>query len=141
MYPATQRLEAAYRATAYVIRCGGRSVVLRIGAAPAALRWAVCRQACVVTAFNPRSRLRSDAANLRAARRLKHSLRRQGLRFAPSLACSDEGACGETPAWPPEPGLLVFGTDRRRSAALGRIWRQNAVVLVNHHDVVLVALA
>lgn len=135
MFPATARLAPAYRATAYMVRDGGRAVALRVGAPPPPLRWGGCRRGCVITACNPFSRLRPDAANRRAARRLERVLRGAGLRFAPALACADAGG------WPAEPGLLVFGVTRRRGAGIGRIWRQNAILMVTHHDVVLVPLA
>ncbi len=135
MFPATARLGAAYRATAYVVRCQGREVALRVGRAPPPLPWGGCRQAWVVTACNPGSRLRSPAANRLAARRLAWALRRRGLRSVPSVARGDAGD------WPPEPGLLVFGIPRRSAAALGRAMRQNAVVEVGRRAVVLVPLA
>lgn len=135
MFPATARLDAAYRATAYGVRCQGREVVLRVGSAPPPLPWGACRQACVVTACNPASRLRPAAVNRLAGRRLAWALRRRGLRSVPSVARGDAGD------WPPESGLLVFGISRRSAAALGRALRQNAVLHAGRHAVVLVPLA
>ena len=133
MFPATARLQGAYRATAYVVRLAGRDVVLRVGHAPPALPWGACRQAWVVTACNPASRPRTAASNGLAARRLKRALR--GLRALPCVARADAGD------WPPEPGLAVFGITRRAAAALGRAWRQNAILQVGRRTVVLVPLA
>lgn len=56
--------------------------------------------------------------------RLERRLRRSGLRAAPAEG-GDEG--GE---WQPEPSLLVPLADARAAAALGRAFRQNAVLWV-----------
>ena len=135
MFPATARLAAAYRATAYVVRRAGREAALRIGAAPPPLPWGGCRQACFVTACNPGSRRRAAAVNRRLARRLRATLRRRGLRALPAVGRGDAGD------WPPEPSLLVFGLTGRSAAALGRALRQNAVLRVGRHAVVLIPLA
>lgn len=135
MFPATARLEAVYRATAYGVTIGGRKAVLRIGVPPPKLPWGACRQAWFVTACNPRSRPRPAAANRRAARRLVLVLRQCGLRVLPGLGRGDAGD------WPPEPSLLVFGLPRRSGPALGRALRQNAVLCVDRHAVMLIPLA
>jgi hypothetical protein len=135
MFPATARLGAAYRATAYVGRWAGRDRILRIGTPPPRLPWGACRHACFITACNPASRRCPAAFNHRAARRLLAALRRGGLRAAPVVARGDGGD------WPPEPGLLVFGLTRRAAAALGRQARQNAILHIGRRAVVLVPLA
>lgn len=135
MFAACARLERAYRATAYVVRLPGRQAVLRIGRAPPPLPWGASRQAGWLTACNPASRRRPAAANRRAARRLAAALARRGLRALPAVARADAGD------WPAEPGLLVFGIGRRGAAALGRAWRQNAILQAGRRGVVLVALA
>ncbi len=135
MFPATARLAAVYRASAYVVRWAGREAVLRVGAPPPRLPWGTCRQACVVTACNPFSRQRAAAANWRASRRLEAALRRRGLRALPAEGRGDAGD------WPPEPGLLVFGLPGRSAVALGRVLRQNAILRVDRRAVLLVPLA
>lgn len=134
MFPATARLQAAYRATAYVVRRAGRDVVLRVGARPPPLPWGPCRQAWFVTSCNPFGRLRTPAANRRAVMRLCAALRRHGLRVLPGVGRGDAGD------WPPEPSFLVFGLPRKGAASLGRTLRQNAILRVHRRAVLLIPL-
>lgn len=124
MFAATAALRAAYKATIYVGRWRGRTAVLRIGDRPPPLPWGACRQAAFVTACNPRGRLRPVAMNRRAVRLLRMSLARAGWR---SLAGEGRAEAGD---WPAEASVLVFGMHWLGVAALGRRWRQNAVVRI-----------
>jgi hypothetical protein len=135
MFAATAGLRPAYEATAYAVRWRGRDVVLRIAARPPSLPWGVCRQAWFITASNPFSRLCPAPANRRAGRRLAEALRRRGVRSLPAVARGEDGD------WPAEPGLLVFGLNRRSAAALGRGLRQNAILQVFQRGVMMIPLA
>jgi hypothetical protein len=134
MFAATARLRRAYEATAYGVRWRGRDLVLRIGARPPSLPWGSARLAWFLTASNPRSRLYSAAANCRAGRRLVRVVRCQGWRALPVLAGGDAGD------WPEEAGLLVIGPAARAAAALGRRFRQNAILHVSCRTVALFPL-
>ena len=117
-FPATRAMDAAYRATSYVVLgCGA----MRIGHRADRL---ARRGATFVTAHNPLGHPMTRAFNIRCARRLQAALRRRGWRFIHAEGRPDD------PSVPPEPGLLVFGTSRGEAAALGRMVRQNAVVHV-----------
>jgi hypothetical protein len=124
MFAATAMLRAAYETTDYVGRWRGRAAVLHIGDRPPPLPWGVCRQAAFVTACNPRGRLWPTAANRRVVRLLRMSLARAGWR---TLAGEGRAEAGD---WPAEASVLVFGMRRPNAAALGRRWRQNAVVRI-----------
>lgn len=134
MFPAASALRAAYLATAYVVRRGGRRVPLRLGRRPPPLPWGAARAAAYVTAWNPQGMPWPPARNRRAERRLAASLRAAGRRVLWGEGRGDEGA------WPAERSLLVIGLRRAEAAALGRRWRQNAVVLVTRHRVRLLQL-
>jgi hypothetical protein len=134
MFAATARLRRAYGATGYVVRWRGRDRVVRVGARPPCLPWGSARRAWFLTASNPHSRLSSAAANCRAHRRLVRVVRCQGWRSLPVLADSDAGD------WPVEAGLLVIGPGPRAAAALGRRFRQNAILQVSRRTVALVPL-
>lgn len=56
--------------------------------------------------------------------RLKHRLRRSGVRGTPAEGGDESGL------WRPEPSVLVPMADARAAAALGRALRQNAVLWV-----------
>ena len=111
-------LEAAYRATEY--RIGG--AVARIGRRSAAVdamlaRWGV-RQAAVLTAWNPRSARMPPGWNERMQRALLARLRRIGWVEASGTArgWSERHIAAPLPA--------------ARAAVLGRLFRQNAIVLL-----------
>jgi hypothetical protein len=124
MFPATTARRMAYEATSYVVYLPHRPVVLRVGRLPPVLPWGAARGAVFVTAWNPLGRAGARADNVRAGRRLRAALVRAGLRAAAGEGRGDRGD------WPAERSLLVFGLARGPAAALGRRWRQNAVLWV-----------
>jgi hypothetical protein len=124
MFATTAALRRAYEATAYVVCRQGRTAELRIGGRPPALPWGACWQAVFLTACNPLGRLRPPASNRRAELLLRMTLARAGWR---TLAGEGRADAGD---WPVEASVLVFGVRWPSAAALGRQWRQNAVVRV-----------
>lgn len=114
-----EELEAAYRATTYVVRDGAARIPLRIGRRSRALDRALLRRrrrlAFIVTADNPGSLLRPPATNRRARLGLPPGL--------PTEARADDGG------WPVERGVLAF-VDERTAQALLRRFRQRAAVRV-----------
>jgi hypothetical protein len=123
LFPACRRLAAAYAATSYVILSRGREVPVRLGRhSPAADHLLGRGAACFVTACNPFGLMMPSSRNHRAMARLRAALRARGMRFLPGEGRGDDGA------WPPEESLLVMHLRTAEVAALGRLWRQNAVV-------------
>jgi len=55
--------------------------------------------------------------------RLRHALAKAGYRWLPALGEGDD------PAWTPEPSMLVFGMSVPDAVRLGRLLKQNAVVI------------
>jgi hypothetical protein len=124
-----ERLIAAYRATDYVLFLGdGHDVTLNIGRHNRDFDRELARRgaetAVVVTAYNPRSAVLTDAEN-----RSRH---------AELTALLDAGghdyALGEgrdpTGAWKAELECVVFGIPREAGLALARRFDQNAIVFV-----------
>jgi putative PIN family toxin of toxin-antitoxin system len=114
------QLIAAYEAAHYEVH--GR-FTLRIGRRSAALDELLeahgATSAAFVTPANPRGERRSEAQNRAALAEL-----------AAALAFPFYTGEGRDPAgsWPAEPSLLVVGISRGEAEALGREWRQNAIV-------------
>jgi putative PIN family toxin of toxin-antitoxin system len=100
----------------FTLRIGRRS-----GALDALLEAHGAASAAFVTAANPRGEKRADADNRAALAELEAS-----------LACPFYKGQGRDPDgnWPAEPSLLVVGIPRGEAEALGRAWRQNAIVFI-----------
>ena len=81
-----------------------------------------CRTACVITAWNPRSEIRSDGENDAAQRRLVADLEGVGLKFLPALGADP------TEEWKGEASLLVLGATRAIVEQLGKRYDQNCIV-------------
>lgn len=121
-------LVSAYRATDYVTHDNGRIVVIEIGrhslAADRLLVEMRAASGAFITAWNPFGKALSVRANKHWNRELKRHLSVRGLAFV-----EGEGR-GRTGEWPPEPSVFVFGISRIKAAAIGRRYRQNAIVHV-----------
>ncbi len=107
----------------------------RIGARPPPLPWGARQRAVFLTACNPQGRLQTRAINRRLACRLFAALARPSVLL---LAGAGQALAGD---WPAEASLLLIGCPRRHAMALGRRWRQNAVLwLTPARPVTLLAL-
>ncbi len=119
-------LVSAYRATEYVAHGNGWVVVIRIGhrsvVVDRLLARMHARDGAFVTAYNPFSKELSFEANEHWNRELKRYLSVRGFAFV-----EGEGR-GRIGGWPPEPSILAFGISRTEASAIGRRFRQNAVV-------------
>jgi hypothetical protein len=128
MFPATSLLRNVYAETDYVVRFDNRELVIRVGDRSASIERLLSRfkvrSAVFVTAWNPFGKAFSEAHNNNAQRRLIAALRRKTLAY---LDGEGRGSVGD---WPAERSVLVFGLERSKAAALGRSFRQNAVVFV-----------
>jgi hypothetical protein len=122
MFSATRRLERPYRETDY--RVG--DVVLRIGGPPRPVARLLRRHrsAAFIVAANPRSRIMPRAINTCRDMRLRATLRRAGFPVVPGTACHPAGD------WPAEPGVLALGIGRSYAAVVGRLWGQNAIIVL-----------
>jgi hypothetical protein len=121
-------LVSAYTATDYVAHGNGWVVVIRIGRhsliVDRLLARMHARNGAFITAWNPFSKDLSFEANEHWDRELKRYLSVRGFAFV-----EGEGR-GRTGEWPPEPSILAFGISRTEASAIGRRYRQNAVVYV-----------
>lgn len=121
-------IEEAYRATDYVVFTESTSTVIRIGKKSSAVDRLLlrfhCRSAAYVTAWNPYGKTLSNIQNGNRHRQLIAQMRARGQSY---LMGEGRGEIGD---WPPELSILVFGVDQRRAEAIGRDFRQNAIVYV-----------
>ena len=115
-------LIAAYERAEYVVH---GKLTLKIGQRSAALDALLEAQgatsAAFVTAANPRGERRSNEENRTALAALEASLAHP---VYPGEGIDPEGG------WPAEPSLLVIGVPRGEAEALGRAFRQNAIVYI-----------
>lgn len=126
-------LIARYRAAHYTVQWGGQQFTMQVDARSDAL--ADCQRAhgvqcsAFVSAWNPRSAQQPAAANATAHERLLAMLKEEGHRWLP--------AWGQDPAgqWPAEQSLLVLGIAADAAIRLGRIFDQNAILLIGEDAV------
>jgi hypothetical protein len=78
--------------------------------------------ACVITAWNPRSKKQCDDDNDAAQARLTADLDMAGLRHLPALGADP------TETWKGEASLLVLDASRKTAEDLGRKYGQNCIV-------------
>ncbi|QIQ85714.1 DUF3293 domain-containing protein [Erythrobacter sp.] len=121
-------LIAAYRATDYWVSLADNRFPLRIGewsqALADLLRATSARKAVFITAENPFSEATSASANEAAMAGLRRDLEKAG-------ATIFEGyGQGQDTEWPPEASFLALGIGKREGGALGRKYRQNAIVWI-----------
>ena len=123
-------LDAAYRATRYVVGLPAGEVIVRIGETSAALdRWLAAEGATVwawLTADNPGSRRLPEAENAIRRAALDDALARAGWRGCRARAVPDD------PAWPEEHGVLVPGLPRDAACGLAASFGQLAIVCGRH---------
>ena len=91
------------------------------------LRSMACTDACFVSAHNPRSHRLPPALN-----RSRHAALEQLLQARRQRYCEGVGYATDTMSpWPAEPGFLVLDCGRELAAALGRLFGQNAVLVMH----------
>jgi hypothetical protein len=123
-----EKLVAAYAATDYALLGEGEGVVLNIGrAAPefdAILDRHGAGTAVIVTAYNPRSAVLSDAENQARHRALTDLLRERGLVFQLGEGRDPDGH------WKAELECVVYGLSLEAGLAIARAFEQNAIVFI-----------
>ena len=123
--PLASRLRRAYARAHYVV-LDTPPVVIRIGRPSTELDAVLAARgagsAAFITAANPRSRRVGARANALAHRLLKRALARR------SRAWLDGEGRDPSARWPAEASVLIVGASRREARAMGRRFRQNAIV-------------
>ena len=119
----TKSLEEAYRNTLYC----AQGMTLRIGEKHPAMDVFLHKHEeicwCFITAFNPFSQEYPLEENLIRNRELKDRLHEQG--FVKIFDGEGRGISGD---WPPESSFLVLGLSRLEAKAMGKHFKQNAIV-------------
>lgn len=124
--PTKEELEAIYLDTVYESKIDGESIKIRIDAEEQALSRLLVnfqrKSYAFITAYNPMSRETSVDENLQNQKNLKSAL--LGLRYV----VYDGVGRGSDPALAPEPSFLVLGISFDMARALGREFRQQAII-------------
>lgn len=122
-------LITAYRNTRYWVFADPDRFLLTVGISSHEIRSLFDRfnvsTAAFITAYNPFSEAASEAENEQAQVALKADLER-----LTKAILYGEGA-GADSNWPPEPSFLALGLSRRDAEALGRKYKQNAIVWIS----------
>jgi hypothetical protein len=121
-------LVLAYRATDYVAHSDSRVFMIRIGHHSLVIDGLLTRMnaksGAFITAWNPFSKSLNLGPNEFWNRDLKRYLIGRGFSFV------DGEGRGRTGDWSPEPSIFAFGISRMEASAIGRRYRQNAIVYV-----------
>lgn len=124
----SEELIRCYRGSEYRVDAGDDTLVLHIDQYSADLaallqaRGVDC--AVFVTAANPHSEVTSDQDNATAQARLAGELEAGGWSWLPALGIDPHGS------HPGEDSMLVLGIDAAAGVALGRRYRQNAILSI-----------
>jgi hypothetical protein len=131
LFSRSKSFEKAYLATDYVVQIDGRAVLLRPNECSSrgrqgsvALQRAWRGLHYGVQPLQPAAR---EADEPGRARRALASVRRRGWRFV------EGNGQGRDKSWPPEKSVRVFGVTRSGAAAVGRRFRQNAIIFDELH--------
>jgi hypothetical protein len=121
------QLAHAYFRTTYIVEAPAGPIRLRIGERNGALDDLLAgsgvREWAFITAWNPGSFKLPPAENARNNADLEMRIGKGGYRFLPGEGVGDDGA------WAPERSFLVLGIDQAKALALGRFYRQRAIVV------------
>jgi hypothetical protein len=116
----------AYRRTFFWVMTRPKPWALRIGKPSLALLKLYAEEgllsAAFITAYHPRGQKTPGLKNRKAQKRLLKQIRQKGYAFIPGMGKDPAGS------WPGEPSFLVLGISLKSAAALGRKFRQNAIV-------------
>ncbi len=127
------KLLKAYTHTVYRVHSENHVVSLQIGVTSDFLLQTMKRlrvtTACLITAWNPYSRLLQNTENRERNKLLSADIQIAGLFHLPAKA---EDPNGE---WPDEESFLVLGPSLSLAIEWCRKYQQNAVVWVNPHSV------
>jgi hypothetical protein len=120
------QLDAAYRATTYVVDLPASTLRLRIDEPCPALDDVLEDYGCAAWAFisacNPGSLALSASENATRHARLIEAVNQLGLQWHEGKGVAD------TPGWPAEASLLILGISHGEALALAARFGQNAIV-------------
>lgn len=123
-------LAALYAAAQYAVGVDGDAIALRVGAlAPDLEAYLPAPRYVLISAWNPASEPRSDAANEAADRALTARLDAAGIGRHAAWASAPDGQ------WH-EPGWLLTGADPAEADRLARDFGQAAVLAWDHGEAV-----
>ena len=119
-------LEPSFNATAYIIHLGNENIVLRIGEYNPRLDTLLedCGQHtwAWITAANPGAQQISEKVNAARFRELLTLVSHQKRQYLAADAVPD------SPGWPIEPGLFIFGVTLESALEIGRQFGQLAIL-------------
>ncbi|MEM1217518.1 MAG: DUF3293 domain-containing protein [Bacteroidota bacterium] len=122
--PIDQGLRTAYQATTY--RVQSPRFDLRIGQVNLALdQWLAAagfQTWCIITAYHPGSKQRSEKENELAQGKLMQTIDAAGFPRLPAINQPD------APDWPPEPSMLVLQCSQEQALQWAKDFGQRAVV-------------
>jgi len=131
MFSKSRKYLEAYKNTDFAFKFRSRPKVIRVNSWSSSIDQVIVahksRAAAFITAYNPFSISRTKAVNFRAHQKLMASLSGSRLSFIEGKGSDPSGE------WEAEKSVVVFGVSRATAAALGRRFRQNAVVFVRVH--------
>jgi hypothetical protein len=129
---APSELDAAYRATSYLLHLRGETIRLRIDQPSpefnSFLEHVECEQWAFISAVNPGSELLTEAANAGRHRRFLAAVSSQKLVYFAGDAVPD------TTTWPIEPGLLLLHIGLEKALTLAREFGQSAILAGQGND-------
>lgn len=122
----SSELDAAYRATTYLLHLRGDAIRLRIDRPSPEfnhfLEHTECLEWAFISAVNPGSELLTEAANAGRHRRFLATVSSQKLVYFAGDAVPD------TSGWPIEPGLLLLHIGLEKALALAQEFGQTAIL-------------
>ncbi len=122
------KVHAAYRKARYLVHAPAGPVELKVGDLNAAterllaVRCGIEMNWAIVSACNPLGEIAGDEDNAQAMAELQQRVEAEGIRWLPTAALDPAGR------WPAEIGLLLCDPQPGFAEALGREFRQNAIV-------------
>jgi hypothetical protein len=120
------KLKTAYQNTDYIVLFDEREIVLRINEFSASLNQLhtnfAAQSSAFITAYNPYSKIYSMQENKLRQDQLEKELKLAGFFILAGI--------GQDPAkqWPGEPAFLIIGISLNDARALGKKYKQNAIV-------------
>jgi hypothetical protein len=128
MFSRSKKYLEAYENTDFTFKFRSRLKVIRVKSWSSSIDQVIIahksRAAAFITVYNPFSISRAKAINFRAHRKLEALLNGNRLLFIEGEGRDPSGE------WEAEKSVVVFGISRTTAAALGRRFRQNAIVFV-----------
>lgn len=119
-------IEPSFNATSYIVHLGNENIVLRIGEynqrLDTLLEEANQQTWAWITAANPGAQQVSEKVNAARFREMLALVSHQKLKYLAADAVPD------SPGWPIEPGLFIFGIPLESALDIGRQFGQLAIL-------------